>query len=122
VIHVALFMAPMALWGWVLDVGAFGVAANVVLIILWNDIMHTNARLSPSLQRLLEWVVTTPRYHHIHHSEDPQHRGVNLASILTIWDRLARTYVDPDRVDNLHLVFGSEDAARRPIWRSLIGV
>lgn len=121
VLHVAMFMAPMAVCAWFLQVGQIAMTANVLIMILWNHLMHTNVRMAPSLQRALEWVVTTPRYHHIHHSEDAQHRGVNLGSILTLWDRLWRTYMDPDQVDASRLRFGSEDTAFKPLWRDLIG-
>jgi sterol desaturase/sphingolipid hydroxylase (fatty acid hydroxylase superfamily) len=50
----------------------------------------------------------TPRYHHVHHSKAPEHYRANLASRLTIWDRLFGTYVDPDHVDRIS--FGIEGA------------
>ena len=48
--------------------------------------------------RWLEWIFVTPRYHHIHHSDNPAHHTANLGAVLTIWDRLFGTYVDPDEV------------------------
>jgi sterol desaturase/sphingolipid hydroxylase (fatty acid hydroxylase superfamily) len=58
-----------------------------------NDWMHLNVRWG---SRLLEWFIVTPRYHHVHHSDKPEHYGANLASLFTIWDRLFGTYVDPE--------------------------
>jgi len=46
----------------------------------------------------LEWVFATPRYHQIHDSADPQHHVANLGDLLTVWDRLCGTYVDPATV------------------------
>ena len=60
---------------------------------LQNDWMHINVRWGA---RWLEWIVVTPRYHHIHHSDDPRHYKANLAALFPIWDHLFGTYVDPD--------------------------
>ena len=60
----------------------------------------------------------TPRYHHIHHSSDPEHYRANLGSRLTIWDRLFGTYVNPERVPQIS--FGIKDGAS-PL-RTVIGV
>jgi sterol desaturase/sphingolipid hydroxylase (fatty acid hydroxylase superfamily) len=58
-----------------------------------NDFMHLNVRWG---YRWLEWVLVTPRYHHIHHSERPEHYQNNLGVMLSIWDRLFGTYYDPE--------------------------
>lgn len=70
-----------------------------------NNWMHTNVTWR---SRWLEWVFVTPRYHHIHHSKSPEHHGANLASRLTVWDRIFGTYVDPEGVGELS--FGIDDA------------
>ena len=78
-------------------------AAVVVVSILETDWMHMNVswRL-----KWLEWIVVTPRYHHIHHSDNPEHFIKNLASLFSIWDRLFGTYLDPDKVGT-KLSFGT---------------
>ena len=67
-----------------------------------NNWMHMNVAWKLSW---LEWLVVTPRYHQIHHSDDPQHYRSNMASLLTIWDRLFGTYYNPDSVKK-PLTFG----------------
>jgi sterol desaturase/sphingolipid hydroxylase (fatty acid hydroxylase superfamily) len=52
---------------------------------------HSNARLSPRLERVLCWIVATPKMHAIHHSIDPDQLQSNFSSGLAIWDRLHRT-------------------------------
>jgi sterol desaturase/sphingolipid hydroxylase (fatty acid hydroxylase superfamily) len=71
-----------------------------------NNWMHMNVTWR---SRWLEWIVVTPRYHHVHHSARAEHRVANLGSRLTIWDRLFGTYVDPERAGELS--FGIEDQA-----------
>jgi len=81
-----------------------------------NDIMHLNVWWG---SRCLEWIVVTPRYHHIHHSENPEHYNNNLAVLFPIWDHLFGTYLDPEKVDR-NLTFGIGESVH-PI-RLIIGL
>jgi sterol desaturase/sphingolipid hydroxylase (fatty acid hydroxylase superfamily) len=81
-----------------------------------NDWQHMNVAW-PS--RWLEWVFVTPRYHQIHHSTSPDHYERNLGDLLTVWDRLFGTYVDPGRVKR-PLSFGI-DSRPHPV-RLVLGV
>ncbi len=67
-----------------------------------NDWMHMNVTWRSNW---LEWVFVTPRYHHIHHSDNPQHYEKNLGNLFTVWDRLFGTYFDPDTLET-ELSFG----------------
>ena len=60
-----------------------------------NNWMHMNVSWKSTC---LEWLIVTPRYHHIHHSSDPMHYRSNLGSLLTVWDRMFGTYLKPERV------------------------
>ena len=42
----------------------------------------------------MEYILITPAAHRIHHSTAPEHFNSNLG-ILSIWDRMFGTYVDP---------------------------
>jgi exosortase len=57
---------------------------------------HANLRLEPSLDRLLRSVVVTPSQHAVHHSNLQPETDSNYGSVLTVWDRLFGTYVDPE--------------------------
>lgn len=52
---------------------------------------HSNTALSGRVERVLSWIVTTPRMHAIHHSIDPAQLQSNFSSGLAIWDRMHRT-------------------------------
>jgi exosortase len=56
---------------------------------------HANLRLEPSLDRLLRRILVTPSQHAVHHSDLQPETDSNYGSVLTIWDRLFGTYVDP---------------------------
>lgn len=81
-----------------------------------NDWMHVNVTWRSNW---LEWFVVTPRYHHIHHSEKPEHYMTNLTALFTIWDRLFGTYVNPDEVREA-LSFGIGEEV--PLGRLALGV
>ena len=53
---------------------------------------HSNARLPLPLERLLAYLVVTPRLHGIHHSLVVEEQDSNWSSGLTVWDRLHGTY------------------------------
>jgi sterol desaturase/sphingolipid hydroxylase (fatty acid hydroxylase superfamily) len=90
--------------------------AMAVSSILQNDWMHMNVAWRSSW---LEWFFVTPRYHHIHHSDNPQHYMKNMASLFTVWDRLFGTYLDPDRVGT-KLSFGTGE--KENPFRLVIGL
>lgn len=52
---------------------------------------HSNFRLSHPLERLIEYLVVTPRMHGIHHSTVREETESNWSSGLTLWDRLHGT-------------------------------
>lgn len=112
-VHVVLFAAPTTALAWLLAPGLWVYGVNVVAMVFWNHFMHTNFALGPRLERLLEYVVTTPRYHHVHHANDPALYDRNLASIFTLWDRLAGTYVDPSTVPEASLAFGLDETPQK---------
>jgi sterol desaturase/sphingolipid hydroxylase (fatty acid hydroxylase superfamily) len=81
-----------------------------------NDFMHLNLWWG---NRWLEWIIITPRYHHVHHSDNPAHYCNNLAGLFPIWDRAFGTYVDPEKVPRT-LTFGIGESV--PAVRLFIGI
>ncbi|MDP2340988.1 MAG: sterol desaturase family protein [Deltaproteobacteria bacterium] len=58
-----------------------------------NNFMHMNTTWRSNV---LEWFIVTPRYHHIHHSVDITTHGGNYGALFTFWDRIFKTYRNPD--------------------------
>lgn len=87
----ATMLAMILSWGLCAEgIGLYAVVATVVS--LWS---HANCRLSESVDRRLRWILVTPRVHAVHHSCLAVETDSNYGSVLTIWDRLFGTYVDP---------------------------
>lgn len=66
---------------------------------LWKGVLlpavlfhHSNLRLPRRIERLLSRLFVTPRMHGIHHSQREDERDSNWSSLLSLWDRLHRTY------------------------------
>ena len=68
---------------------------------------HANLRLPAKVDRLLRGIVVTPRVHLVHHSDLKAETDSNYGTVLTLWDRLFGTYVDPDvaRIPHLGLEY-----------------
>ena len=62
-------------------------ALVTVIGTIWTFFIHANVRfrLGP-----LEWVVSSPAFHHWHHTND-EHRDRNFAAIFPLFDRLFGT-------------------------------
>ena len=75
--------------------GTAGAVPAPVLIgyIVLSTLPHANVRWSYGPLRS---VVVSPAYHRLHHDENDL-RGVNLGTVLVVWDRLAGRAVLPDR-------------------------
>lgn len=53
---------------------------------------HSNLRLPIGLERVLNFLIVTPRMHGIHHSQYHDETDSNYSVVFSLWDRLHRTY------------------------------
>jgi sterol desaturase/sphingolipid hydroxylase (fatty acid hydroxylase superfamily) len=65
------------------------------LLMVSTNLMHANIQWR---SRWLENFIVTPRFHHIHHGDDPVLYQRNFGIFFTIWDRVFGTYLDPEKV------------------------
>ena len=97
------------LWriGWHLaGVMAFGSPLWVLVIYLtlsaFNaQLEHANIRLPARLDRRLRLAFVTPNMHKVHHSRRQPETDMNYSNLLSVWDRLGRTYSSGPRFDEL---------------------
>lgn len=71
-----------------------GVLSLVQLIQV--QLLHTNLRLR--LGRI-DALITTPQWHRLHHSTQPEHHNRNFGTVFSIWDRLFGTATVPGHDD-----------------------
>src|SRR6266566_1637130 len=86
-----------------------------LLIQFWE---HTNLKVNVGP---LAWLIITPAYHRIHHSATV-HRGKNLGTTFSLWDRMFGTYVDPQEVEDSFPLGLGERVERKKVPRMLLGV
>jgi len=85
------------------------------LISLCAQFHHSNIDFPDKLERVLSWVIVTPRFHTSHHAVDRTYGDANFSTIISIWDRLFGTYSQaPSQVIN-----DDENALGLPYAREL---
>ncbi|MEO7954646.1 MAG: archaeosortase/exosortase family protein [Polaromonas sp.] len=92
-------------------IGLLGLPAQAVgLYLLTATVIalfsHANLRLPDSLECRLNWILVTPGMHAVHHSDLQSQTDSNYATVLTLWDRLFGSYIDPARVKIPHFGLG----------------
>ncbi len=76
-------------------------------------VQHGNIRLPERLDRWLQPVLVTVDMHRIHHSVAFAQGSCNYATVLSVWDRLFRTYTRLTRAQHDSIVFGVRELPRR---------
>ena len=69
-------------------------AASFEIVLMTASLFeHSNIKLSSRLDALIRLLVVTPDMHRVHHSSVPRETNSNYGFFLSIWDRLAGTYI-----------------------------
>jgi len=79
---------------------------------------HANISIG-HLDRYVRWLFVTPDMHRVHHSDLIEETNSNYATVLSIWDRLARSFRMRD--DTQTIVFGV-DGMESPRWNQWWGM
>ncbi|MFI5445557.1 archaeosortase/exosortase family protein [Polaromonas sp. UC242_47] len=92
-------------------IGVLGLPAQAVgLYLLTATVIalysHANLRLPASLECRLNRLIVTPGVHAVHHSDLQAQTDSNYGTVLTLWDRLFGSYVDPAHVKIPHFGLG----------------
>lgn len=90
----AAFLAPAIV---VFGIPPMALLLQPILMLPVLVFQHANIRLPPWLDRALAWLVVTPDMHVVHHSRVMSEANSNFATVLTIWDRLFRTFRTANR-------------------------
>ena len=74
--------------------GASPFAYSLWQTLLFASILfhHSNVRLPRGVERILSFIIMTPRLHGIHHEADQRRANTNWSSGLALWDLLHGTY------------------------------
>lgn len=80
-------------WALGVPVEAVGVYRGLSALVALTE--HMNVKLWEPLDRALSWLVCTPNMHKLHHSRLPIETDSNYGNILSLFDRVFRTFTPP---------------------------
>jgi len=80
------------LWVFLLGASFSVLLLRQILQTVANITSHTKFRLSAKANEIISWVFITPNLHHVHHHYRLPHTDRNYGDILSIWDRLFKTF------------------------------
>ena len=116
VIFRAFFFVWMALAGF----DAFTIATCTVTLGVFQ--LFTHSRVIGKLG-VVEWFLTTPSHHRVHHARNDKYMDHNYSHIFIIWDRLFGTFIAEDEEPDYGITTGFESAnaynAAFAYWRNL---
>jgi sterol desaturase/sphingolipid hydroxylase (fatty acid hydroxylase superfamily) len=94
------------------------IVVHETVLVAVSQFHHSNIALGHR-DRWLRWLIVTPAMHHVHHSRRLAETNANYASVLSIWDRVCRSFRTP--ANSSDLTFGLEefDDAR---WHNVAGM
>jgi len=103
VIFRAFFFVWMALAGF----DAFTIATCTVALGVFQ--LFTHSRVIGKLG-FVEWFLTTPSHHRVHHARNEKYMDHNYSHIFIIWDRMFGTFVVEDEEPDYGITTGFESA------------
>ena len=65
------------------------------LVSLCAQFHHANIDFPDRIERVLSWIMVTPRFHAAHHAVDQRLGNRNFSTIFSIWDHLFGSYGQP---------------------------
>lgn len=65
------------------------------MVSLCAQFHHSNIDFPDRVEHWLSRIIVTPRYHAAHHAVDRHFGNANFSTILSVWDRLGRSYAQP---------------------------
>ncbi|PCI61165.1 MAG: hypothetical protein COB35_07150 [Gammaproteobacteria bacterium] len=71
-------------------------AITSTIIQLWH---HSNININTKIDRIMGWLIVTPRIHKVHHSAYIKETNSNYGTLFSCWDRLFSTFLSPYTTD-----------------------
>jgi sterol desaturase/sphingolipid hydroxylase (fatty acid hydroxylase superfamily) len=107
---------------WILGIPAQAVVIQRLVSAANGILEHSNIRLWGPLDRVMSLVWVTPNVHKIHHSRELAETNSNYGNVLTVYDRMLRTFTPSARAESV--VYGLDDAdpARVASFRALVSM
>jgi sterol desaturase/sphingolipid hydroxylase (fatty acid hydroxylase superfamily) len=98
--------------------GPLPILIHETVLVAVSQFHHANLGLG-RWDRRLRWLIVTPAMHHIHHSRRLPETNSNYASVLSLWDRVCRSFRSPEAATNIELGL---DEFMAPSWHTVAGM
>ncbi|MDB5284287.1 MAG: sterol desaturase [Bacteroidota bacterium] len=109
-IYTWVFFMPLAFFGipWQMFIAAYAVS------LIWQFMVHTRLvnKLGP-----LEYFMSTPSHHRVHHGKNPQYIDKNYGAFFIIWDKLFGTF-EPE-VEEVEYGILKPLQNQNPVWSNV---
>ena len=96
------------------------VIVYLILSTLNAQLEHANIKIHRSVDRFLRLLFVTPHMHKVHHSRNQKHTDSNYSNILSLWDRVFRTYTSEVDFQSLRYGLDGFDVTERQTLRGLL--
>ena len=103
----------------ILGIPIEGLILYDAVLLLATQSHHANLSLPAQIDRLLRYALVSPDMHKVHHSREKLETDSNYASVLSLWDRLFRTYRERKDVRSIRFGLDSFNGDER---QSLFGL
>jgi sterol desaturase/sphingolipid hydroxylase (fatty acid hydroxylase superfamily) len=81
---------------------------------------HANIRLTPQLDKRIRYFIVTPFMHKVHHSRMKSETDSNFSSLLSIWDRMFRSYVEKENYHEIEFGLNQFDGGERQSVKGML--
>ena len=75
-----------------LGIGNWAVLIHGILFVPIVIFHHSNIAFPKKIDQVLKYIIVTPGMHRIHHSNKKEETDSNYSSLLSVWDRLFKTF------------------------------
>jgi sterol desaturase/sphingolipid hydroxylase (fatty acid hydroxylase superfamily) len=94
-VEIILSNLPKLFLIWLLGITPNHLLIYEILFALELLFQHSNWYVPLKIDKYLSYLIVTPNYHRAHHSQLVGETNTNYASILSLWDRLFKSYYYP---------------------------
>lgn len=84
-----------AIWIVVWGPSALAFLTFEVILNVASQFHHSNITFPDFLEKALNKIIVTPRYHAMHHTITRERGDQNFTTVFSLWDRVFKTYTDP---------------------------
>jgi sterol desaturase/sphingolipid hydroxylase (fatty acid hydroxylase superfamily) len=87
-LEMAISFIVLVLFAVFFDIPTVAIVCYAVIAGIHSGFTHMTCRLPNNIEKILSYILVTPKFHRIHHSRDVNLGNSNYSMVLTIWDSI----------------------------------